>query len=134
VQSTDRRSGSKYSSPSTPSSYSSAAYASAKPPSAAKAAHPAPSTTTTTVFTPAPGRTQTGTASWYGAEAGSCAHQTLPFGTIVHIRDLDNGNTAICTVEDRGPYLDNRIIDLAPDVFAKLAPTSQGVANVEIAW
>src|SRR5436853_7663802 len=58
--------------------------------------------------TPAPapaGNSQTGGASWYdAAPPGTCAHRTLPKGTVVHITDLSNGATATCTVEDRGPY------------------------------
>ena len=90
--------------------------------------------TPTTTAPPKPRHTQSGPASWYGAPAGTCAHQSLPFGTVVEIRDVDNGNTATCTVEDRGPYEGGRIIDLAPDVFSRLAPTSEGVVNVQISW
>ena len=85
---------------------------------------------TTTVPRPS----QTGPASWYGAEPGTCAHKTLPFGTVVTIVNLSTGATATCTVDDRGPYEGARIIDLAPDVFAKLAPTSIGVIDVRISW
>jgi rare lipoprotein A (peptidoglycan hydrolase) len=81
-----------------------------------------------------PRPTQSGPASWYGAAKGTCAHQTLPFGTVVSILDTDNGRTATCTVDDRGPYQDGRIIDLSPDVFSQLAPTSTGVINVQISW
>jgi rare lipoprotein A (peptidoglycan hydrolase) len=37
-------------------------------------------------------------------------------------------------VDDRGPYLDGRIIDLSPDVFSSLASTSQGVIDVQLSW
>ena len=95
---------------------------------------PRPTTTTEPPTTTAPRPSQTGPASWYDAPAGTCAHQTLPFGTVVTITDLANGNTTTCRVEDRGPYEGGRIIDLAPDVFSRLAPTSQGVINVRISW
>jgi rare lipoprotein A len=52
----------------------------------------------------------------------------------VHIVDLDNGNTAVCRVDDRGPYEGDRIIDLSPEVFSQLAPTSTGIINVRISW
>jgi hypothetical protein len=83
---------------------------------------------------PAPAHTESGGASWYDTTKGTCAHQTLPFGTVVHIRATATGKTAVCTVEDRGPYVDGRIIDLAPDVFQQLATTSEGVIEVQIAW
>ena len=89
---------------------------------------------TTTAPPPPPRHTQTGEASWYDTTPGTCAHQTLPFGTVVTIIDVDNGRRATCTVEDRGPYVTGRIIDLAPDVFSEMAPTSSGVVNVQISW
>src|SRR5207248_10669627 len=50
------------------------------------------------------GRTQSGGATWYdAAPPGTCAHKTLPMGTVVTIR-ASNGATAQCTVSDRGPY------------------------------
>ena len=54
-------------------------------------------------------------------------------GTVVTIRS-SSGATATCTVNDRGPYADGMIIDLAKDVFSKLAPLSQGVVQVTISW
>jgi rare lipoprotein A len=99
---------------------------------------PATTTTSTTVppttTTAAPDPSQTGPASWYDASSGSCAHKTLPFGTVVRIVNLANGATATCTVDDRGPYEGDRIIDLSPDVFSKLAPLSEGVIDVRISW
>jgi rare lipoprotein A len=105
------------------------------PPTTSAATTAAPTTAApTTTTTAAPRPSQTGPASWYDAAAGTCAHKTLPFGTVVTIVDLDNGNTTTCRVDDRGPYEGARIIDLAPDVFGKLAPVSQGVINVRISW
>jgi rare lipoprotein A (peptidoglycan hydrolase) len=82
----------------------------------------------------APLPSETGPASWYPAAPGTCAHPTLPFGTVVTITDLATGTTATCTVDDRGPYEGGRIIDLSPDVFAQLAPDSAGVIEVRITW
>jgi rare lipoprotein A len=58
----------------------------------------------------------------------------LPFGTVVHVTDTDNGRSTTCTVEDRGPFQGDRIIDLSEDVFSQLAPTSSGVIDVRISW
>jgi len=93
-----------------------------------------PATVPPVTTTTAPLPSETGPASWYGAAPGTCAHQSLPFGTVVTIVNLATGATATCTVDDRGPYEGGRIIDLARDVFAKLAPTSEGVINVRITW
>lgn len=76
-----------------------------------------------------------GKASWYdGAPAGTCAHKTLPKGTVVTVTNLDTGKTAQCTVADRGPYVDGYVIDLSKDVFQQLAPLSQGVVRARIDW
>lgn len=80
---------------------------------------------------------QSGSASWYDSHAGSgsCAHLTLPFGTIVTIRNTANGRTAQCRVGDRGPMAyTGHIIDLNRDVFAQLAPLGTGVISVQLSW
>ncbi|HEU0103675.1 MAG TPA: RlpA-like double-psi beta-barrel domain-containing protein [Mycobacteriales bacterium] len=68
----------------------------------------------------------TGTASWYGPgfvgsptasgapydpEQQTCAHQALPFGTVLHLRA--NGRSTNCLVTDRGPYVGDRMLDLS---------------------
>ena len=83
---------------------------------------------------PPPAPTQRGLASWYWAPNGTCAHPTLPFGTVLTIVDLTTGKTATCRVEDRGPYATGRIVDLSPDVFARLEPLGDGIADVTISW
>ena len=80
---------------------------------------------------------QSGSASWYDSHAGSgsCAHLSLPFGTIVTIRNTANGRTAQCRVGDRGPKAyTGHIIDLNRDVFAQLAPLGTGVIPVQLSW
>jgi uncharacterized protein YabE (DUF348 family) len=95
-----------------------------------------------TVSTPAPSSGasgghvfQTGSATWYGTGPGpgTCAHLTLPFGTVVTVVNLANGASAQCRVEDRGPEAwTGHIIDLAPGVFSQLAPLSAGVLQVQL--
>jgi len=81
-----------------------------------------------------PAHQQTGPASWYQAPAGTCAHPSLPIGTLVTVVNLANGRQTQCRVEDRGPYQGGRIIDLAETTFAQLADPAQGVINVRIEW
>ena len=57
-----------------------------------------------------------------------------PFGTIVTVTNLANGKSVQCKVGDRGPWVDGRIIDLNPQEFGKIAPTSEGVIDVRISW
>jgi rare lipoprotein A len=100
----------------------------------------APTTTAPPKPAPAPaaapeGNSQSGKASWYeAAPPGTCAHRTLPKGTIVTVTHTGNGKSVTCRVADRGPYVDGWIIDLSQDTFSQLAPTSTGVIPVRITW
>jgi hypothetical protein len=98
--------------------------------------HPSPPATPAPHATgpAAPPRAEVGQASWYWAPAGTCANPSLPFGTVLTIVDLTTGKTATCRVEDRGPYAAGRIVDLSPDVFARLEPLGDGIADVSITW
>jgi len=99
-----------------------------------------PVTTTTTAPKPAVtvppivGNSQSGKATWYEQQPGICAHRSLPFGTVVTVTNTNNGNTATCTVGDRGPFVTGLIIDLAPEEFDLLASRSAGVVPVTIGW
>jgi hypothetical protein len=90
--------------------------------------------TTAPPTTAAPARSQSGKASWYDHKPGVCAHRTLPFGTVVTVTSVANGRQVRCTVGDRGPYVNGWILDLHPQEFSRLAPTSDGVISVRINW
>jgi len=84
---------------------------------------------------PAPtGGSQEGGASWYHHKPGTCAHRTLPKGTVVKVTNLATGQSATCTVADRGPFVAGRIIDLDRSVFVAIASGNQGVVRVRIEW
>lgn len=93
------------------------------------------------------GAEQVGLASWYGAHhhglrtaSGevfdmyklSAAHPTLPFGTRLLITSLDNGRSAEVRVNDRGPHIDGRIIDLSYAAARALGATGTGTVRVRI--
>lgn len=93
------------------------------------------------------GFNQTGVASWYGRKfhghdtsngetydmfAMTAAHKTLPLPSFVRVTNLENGNTAIVRVNDRGPFHDDRIIDLSYAAAYKLGYHRQGTAKVKI--
>lgn len=63
---------------------------------------------------------ESGKASWYAHIPGTCAHKTLPFGTIVTVKNSNTGATTTCRVADRGPFGAGPIIDLTKDVFVVL--------------
>lgn len=88
-----------------------------------------------------------GSASWYGPgfhgrqtasgetfdqNASTCAHRTLDFGTVVRVRNLDNGRSATCRVSDRGPFVKGRVLDVSRAVAARLGMIRAGTAHVRI--
>lgn len=87
---------------------------------------------------------QTGQASYYGYGAGSqtasgarfnpnamtAAHRTLPFGTKVRVTNKRNGKTVVVTINDRGPFIRGRIIDLSTAAAGVIGMRSSGVAPV----
>ena len=98
---------------------------------------------TTTLF----GQTQTGKASFYadkfeGRPTASgekykhskltAAHKTLPFGTKVLVTNTANNKTVEVVINDRGPYVDGRVIDLSKSAAATLDFINQGLAEVSI--
>lgn len=80
------------------------------------------------------GSVQVGQASWYHRSGMTAAHRTLPFGTVVKVTNRANGRSVTVTINDRGPYVAGRIIDLSDDAFARLAPLGAGVIDVRIEW
>jgi len=77
---------------------------------------------------------QSGIASYYLFKPGGCAHKSLPKGTVVTVTNNANGKSTTCTVNDRGPFIAGRIIDLDTRVFKQLASTSSGVFTARITW
>lgn len=88
-----------------------------------------------------------GIASWYGIDfhgrstsSGeiydmyqiTAAHKTLPLPTYVRVNNLDNGRTLVVKVNDRGPFIEGRIIDLSYAAAYRLGVTGPGTATVEI--
>lgn len=62
----------------------------------------------------------------------TAAHRTLPFGTKVRVTNLDNNRSVVVTINDRGPFVKNRIIDLSYGAARKLGFVKQGLARVRI--
>ena len=81
-----------------------------------------------------PPHIQSGVASWYHRSGMVAAHKTLPFGTQVKVTNTASGRSVVVVINDRGPYVSGRIIDLSDDAFAQLAPLGVGTINVRIAW
>lgn len=64
--------------------------------------------------------------------SASAASRTLPLGTRARVRNLENGRTAVVTIEDRGPFKRGRVLDVSPRVATQLGMREQGTAMVEI--
>lgn len=62
----------------------------------------------------------------------TAAHKTLPFGTKVRVTNLANNQTVEVVINDRGPYVDGRIIDVSKSAAEKLGFVNQGLAEVSI--
>jgi rare lipoprotein A len=90
---------------------------------------------------------QTGMASWYGnpyhgrraasgeiynMEEMTAAHRTLPFGTPVRVENLDNGRNIELRINDRGPFVEDRIIDVSRAAARALGMLGTGTARVRI--
>jgi rare lipoprotein A len=92
-------------------------------------------------------KTQIGSASWYGSKyhgrktsSGerynknemTAAHKTLPFGTKVKVTNPANDKSVVLRINDRGPFVGNRIIDVSEAAARKLEIHSAGVAKVKV--
>ncbi|MGJ8515510.1 Endolytic peptidoglycan transglycosylase RlpA [Carnimonas sp. R-84981] len=62
----------------------------------------------------------------------TAAHRSLPFGTKVQVTNLRNGRNAIVTINDRGPYVGNRLIDLTHKAASRLGMVEHGVQQVRL--
>jgi rare lipoprotein A len=60
----------------------------------------------------------------------TAAHRTLPFGTRVVVTNLENGRTVIVTINDRGPFKGNRVIDVSQKAAGQLGFLNQGLTRV----
>lgn len=92
---------------------------------------------------------EVGQASWYGGDDGfagqptangevydpaklTCAHRTLPFGTMIEVKNLQTGRKAVLRVNDRGPFARGRILDVSEKAARTLGMHLDGTARVRI--
>lgn len=64
----------------------------------------------------------------------TAAHKSIPFGTKVKVTNLNNGKTVTVRINDRGPFVEGRIIDLSKRAAGKIDLTQAGVAPVKIRY
>ncbi|HSV91600.1 MAG TPA: septal ring lytic transglycosylase RlpA family protein, partial [Desulfobacterales bacterium] len=96
---------------------------------------------------PVVGSVELGVASWYGhpyhgrraangevydMEKLTAAHRTLPFGTWVDVRNLSNGKHVLVRINDRGPFVQGRIIDLSRAAARQIDMIGPGIVKVRL--
>lgn len=96
-----------------------------------------------------PSYDQVGTASWYGAQFNgrptasgerfdmnglTAAHKTLPLPGLVEVTNLETGQSLVLRVNDRGPFVEGRIIDLSRGAAERLGILGQGVGQVRVRY
>lgn len=113
--------------------------------SAAKQATKPKSKSTSTASVYSGGSGQSGMASyywqpqkvasggWFNPNAMTAAHKTLPFGTRVRVTNQRNGKSVTVTINDRGPYIAGRIIDLSSAAAGVIGMKAAGVVPVKVA-
>ncbi len=89
----------------------------------------------------------TGLASWYSEkfhgkrtasgerydkDAFTAAHKSLPFGTVVRVTNTANAKTVDVKINDRGPFVKGRVIDLSQKAFEQIGNIKEGVAPIKI--
>ncbi len=95
----------------------------------------------------AAGYVERGIASWYGEDfhgkptsSGeiynmydlTAAHKLMPLGTVAKITNLDNDRSVVVKINDRGPFVDGRVIDLSYSAASEIDMVKEGVSKVEI--
>ena len=65
-------------------------------------------------------------------EANTAAHRKLPFGTIVKVTNIKNGKRVTVRINDRGPFVKGRVIDLTRSAFSSIGDLNSGVIDVKI--
>lgn len=98
-------------------------------------------------YTTANGFTEVGVASWYGPgfhgkktangerynqNAMTAAHKLLPFNTDIRVTNLDNGRSTVVRINDRGPFVANRVIDLSRRAAEQIDMIGSGTARVRL--
>lgn len=74
----------------------------------------------------------TANGEWYDQMGYTAAHKTLPFGTILRLTNPENGKSVIVRINDRGPYINGRDIDLSKGAAIALGSLNNGVIKVNV--
>jgi rare lipoprotein A len=75
---------------------------------------------------------QTASGARFNPDGLTAAHRTLPFGTRVRVTNQSNGQSVVVTINDRGPFVGGRVIDLSRGAARAISMTGAGVARVSL--
>lgn len=75
---------------------------------------------------------KTASGEIYDHKLSTAAHKKLPFGTKVRVTNMANGKTVVVKINDRGPFVKGRILDLSKSAFSSIANVSSGIIEVKI--
>ncbi len=75
---------------------------------------------------------KTASGERYRHDLKTAAHKELPFGSRIQVTNVDNGKSVVVKVNDRGPFVRGRIVDLSRSAFGAIANPRQGVIDVEL--
>ena len=75
---------------------------------------------------------KTASGERYNHKLKTAAHKEIPFGSVVKVTNIKNGKTVVVKVNDRGPFVRGRIIDLSKSAFSSIGNTSAGLLDVKI--
>lgn len=75
---------------------------------------------------------RTASGETYRDHQYTCAHKTLPFGTLLKVTNLDNNQTVIVKVTDRGPFVKGRLVDLSRIAAKEIGMVQAGTAYVQV--
>ncbi|MCE2572525.1 septal ring lytic transglycosylase RlpA family protein [Motilimonas eburnea] len=75
---------------------------------------------------------KTASGEIYHHKYSTAAHRELPFGAKVKVTNVKNGKTVVVKINDRGPFIRGRIIDLSKSAFSRIGNTSEGLLDVTI--
>jgi rare lipoprotein A len=86
-----------------------------------------------TSFAPIAALAESGQASFYSSGGGyTAAHKTLPFGSRVRVTNTRNGRSTVVVINDRGPFIRGRIIDLSPAAARAIGIDGVGSVNIQV--
>ncbi len=75
---------------------------------------------------------KTASGERYRHDLKTAAHKTLPFGVNIKVTNLENSKSVVVKVNDRGPFVKGRIMDLSKSAFMAISQTNQGLLKVRI--